>query len=76
MFDFGIVELTVPKAWLGRSLSELDVRAKYGVNIIAIRKSGHENDLEASPGAAYVLIPGDVVVALGRNENTGRTQDL
>ena len=35
--DYGIVELAAPRSWVGHTLKELDVRAKYGVNIIAIR---------------------------------------
>lgn len=73
--DFGIVELTTPKVWQGHSLSELDVRAKYGVNVIAIRK-GESETLEVAPGGAYVLGPGDVVVTLGRNENISILHDL
>ena len=73
--DFGIVELTAPKVWQGHSLKDLDVRAKFGVNVIAIRK-GESAELEVAPGAAYVVAPGDVVVTLGRNENISRLHDL
>jgi len=29
-----------------------------------------------APGASYVISPGDVVVTLGRNENTSTLHDL
>ena len=74
--DFGIVELAVPRSWVGQSLRTLDVRAKYRVNIIAIRRNGDEHDLEVAPGADYVLTAGDVVVTLGRNEYIDRLHDL
>ena len=74
--DFGIVELSVPKPWLGKSLKELDVRAKYKVNIIAVHKNGGENGWEVAPGADYVLQQSDVVVTLGRNDDKGRLHDL
>ena len=74
--DFGIVELSVPKPWLGKSLKELDVRAKYKVNIIAVHKNGGENGWEVAPGADYVLQQSDVVVTLGRNDDIGRLHDL
>ena len=74
--DFGIVELAAPKSWVGQSLRALDVRAKYRVNIIAIRRGGDEHDLEVAPGADYVLAAGDVVVTLGRNEYIDRLHDL
>lgn len=73
--DFGIVELAAPKVWQGHSISELDVRAKYGVNIIAVRK-GETGRLEVAPGGDYVLTPGDVVVSLGRNENISILHEL
>ena len=53
-----------------------DLRAKYRVNIIAIRRGGDEHDLEVAPGADYVLAAGDVVVTLGRNEYIDRLHDL
>lgn len=74
--DFGIVELSAPKPWQGHSIRELDVRARYGVNIIAVRRRGDAHDLEVAPGADYVVSAGDVVVTLGRNENISRLHDL
>jgi trk system potassium uptake protein TrkA len=47
--DYGIVELTAPRSWVGHTLKELDVRAKYGVNIIAIR-DGASRRLEVASG--------------------------
>ena len=70
------MELSVPKPWLGKSLKELDVRAKYKVNIIAVHKNGGENGWEVAPGADYVLQQSDVVVTLGRNDDIGRLHDL
>ena len=73
--DYGIVELAAPRSWVGHTLKELDVRAKYGVNIIAIR-DGASRRLEVAPGADYALRSGDVVVTLGRNEDINRLHDL
>lgn len=36
--DYGIFEIAPPKAWLGRSLEELDVRKKYRLNVIAYKQ--------------------------------------
>lgn len=71
--DYGIVEIATPKGWRGKSLKELDVRAKYGVNIIAVRNG---DGINVAPGGDYVLTPGDVVVALGHTDNTNRLHDL
>ena len=48
---------------------ELNVRAKYKVNVIALRRNGDEHDLQMSPSADDVIGPGDVVVTLGRYED-------
>ena len=69
------MELAAPRSWVGHTLKELDVRAKYGVNIIAIR-DGASRRLEVAPGADYALRAGDVVVTLGRNEDINRLHDL
>ena len=36
--EYGIIEIPAPKDWVGKSLKELNVRAKLGVNIIAVEK--------------------------------------
>ena len=74
--DYGIVELAAPKSWQGRSIRDLNVRAKYKVNIIAIRRNGNEHDLQMTPGADYVIGPEDVVVTLGRYEDIDLLHEL
>ena len=72
--DFGIVELGAPKAWVGKTIRDLDVRARHHVNIIAIHTAGGE--MLVAPGADYVLAPKDIVVTLGRTEDINRLHDL
>lgn len=38
-----IYEISVPKAWLGKSILEADVRKKFNINIIAIKENGTLN---------------------------------
>ena len=73
--DFGIVETKVPREWYGRTIQELDVRARHRVTIIAVRR-GEEGELIVAPGASFQLESGDAVVALGRTEDVNRLQDL
>lgn len=35
-----IFEVSVPKNWIGLSIGEIDIRKKYNVNIMAIKKNG------------------------------------
>ena len=60
--EYGIIEIPAPKSWLGKSLKELNVRAKLGVNIIAVEKGSQIN---VSPAADYCIVAEDVMVVLG-----------
>ena len=35
-----IFEVTVPDAWVGRTIGNIDIRKKYGINILAIKQDG------------------------------------
>ncbi len=37
---YAIFEVSVPKAWIGLSIGQLDVRRKYNINIMAVKKNG------------------------------------
>ena len=60
--DYGIIETPAPAQWDGKSLIELNVRAKLGVNILAIKRDG---DIAVSPAADHRILKGDVLVVLG-----------
>ena len=39
--EYSINEVEIPKEWIGRSLAQIDVRNRYGVSVIAVRRDGH-----------------------------------
>ena len=43
--NYSIYEISAPKAWVGKSIKELDIRNKLGINIIGIKKAGKEHIL-------------------------------
>ena len=71
--DYGILELPAPKDWLGKTLKELNVRAKLGVNIIAVKQGSVVN---VAPGADYEIQLGDIMVVLGDTDALGTVQKL
>ena len=71
--EYGIIEVPVPKRWLNKSLKELNVRAKLGVNIIAVERAGA---IQVSPAADYALLEGDILVVLGSVEALAAVQKL
>jgi trk system potassium uptake protein TrkA len=62
--EYGIIEIPAPKDWVGKSLKELNVRAKLGVNIIAVQNGSTTN---VSPAADYRIQEADTMVVLGDN---------
>ena len=60
--DYGIIEVPAPKTWQDKSLIELNVRAKLGVNILAVKRDG---DITVSPAADFRIALNDVLVVLG-----------
>ncbi len=71
--DYGIIDLPAPKSWVGKSLRELNVRAKLGVNILAVKQGGKIN---VSPAADYAISTGDVMVVLGDTSALKAVQKL
>ena len=41
--DYSIFEVSVPKSWIGMMVGQLDIRKKYGLNIMAVRQQGKIN---------------------------------
>jgi trk system potassium uptake protein TrkA len=64
--EYGIVEIDLPNGWAGRTIRDLDIRAKFEVNVIAIRRG---DDINVSPGADCVLVQGDRLLVLGEDDN-------
>ena len=46
--DVSMIEINVKEEWLGKNLVELNLRKKYGFNIVAIKK-GEEVDVNINP---------------------------
>ena len=71
--DYGIVEIPSPRDWHDKTLKDLNVRAKLGVNILAIRRGGKIN---VSPAADFLICEGDVMVVLGDTIALEKVQKL
>lgn len=71
--EYSIVELPAPAGWIGKTLKELNVRAKLGVNILAVRRAGK---MDVSPAADFSFQGGDVVVVLGDAKALAAVQKL
>ena len=64
--EFAIVEVDPPASWAKKSVRELDVRAKYKLNIIAVRRGGEMN---VAPVADWIISEEDKLIVLGRDSD-------
>jgi trk system potassium uptake protein TrkA len=60
--NYGMLEISVPSDWVGKSLIELNIRKNFNLNIIAIK---HGNDINVNPAADDKLLEGDVIIVIG-----------
>ena len=61
-----ILEVEVPESWLGKSIIELDIRKKYGVNIMAIK---HNDSINVNVEPDIVLTEDITLLVLGDYKN-------
>lgn len=73
--DYSIVELRAPYSWYGKSLIELDLRNKYGINIIAIRQR-NEKTLNFSPEANYLLQEDDNLLIISDDDTVKKINSI
>lgn len=68
--EYSIIEIMPIDEWFQRSLKEINMRSRYGLNVIAAKKAGE--NIVVSPGADYVVEDGDVLVVCGKNDDINR----
>lgn len=64
--DYSIFEIEVPENWVGKSILDLDVRRKYNLNVLAVRKHG---DLKVEAVLDDELQATDSLLVLGREKD-------
>ena len=57
-----IFEVEIPERWIGKSVGELDIRRKYGINILGIKRAG-KTEVSITPDT--VLSGETTILALG-----------
>lgn len=61
-----VVEVAAPAEMVGRSLQELNLRARFGINVIALRNKDGKTNI--SPRAEDKINEDDLIVAVGNNK--------
>ena len=67
--EHSIVEIVASEKMDGHSILNLDIRAKYGINIVAIKR---ENEIIVSPQANEIINKNDILIVIGADVDINR----
>ncbi|MGM0603970.1 MAG: potassium channel family protein [Bacillota bacterium] len=71
--EYGVIEILASEKMTGKTLKELELRANFDVNVMAIKRG---EQLYISPGADDEIIEGDKLVLMGKNENLDKMKNF
>ncbi len=76
--EYSIVEVPVPAVFVGRSLRDLELRSKYGLTLIAIKRRtpGGTEQTNVAPAAEDVLRQDDVLALVGSHARFAELESL
>ncbi len=75
---YSIVEIRAPEDWVGKSLAQLEVRARYGLHVVACKRDrpaqgGGASELRIEvPGPTEPIDADDVLVLMGKDEDIAK----
>jgi len=70
--NYSIVEIMAPQRFINKTLGELNLRAKYGISVLAIKKN---ETIIVAPGASAVIEPGDALIIISDSESLKKLPD-
>ena len=63
--DYSMVEIVVPQNWVGKSLVDLGVRERLGINVVGIIKNGK---IEVAINPQEPLREKEILIVIGSND--------
>lgn len=70
---YSITELEVPQSMVGSTLLETDVRRRYGVTVLVVKR---KDTLMVSPSINYTFQKGDLLIVIGNDSDIARLNEL
>lgn len=67
-----VVELSIPKALAGKTIHQADLRRRFGVTVVAVKRG---DIVTVAPPADFALLMGDLIVVIGTNANVFELSD-
>ncbi|HEY8392785.1 MAG TPA: TrkA family potassium uptake protein [Capillibacterium sp.] len=69
--DYRLEELTAPASFHGKTLRELNLRSRWGITVLLLKRAG-EGGMLVSPDGDTQIFPGDTMVVFGKEEDLKR----
>lgn len=77
MEGYSIAEIASPKTFIGKSLRQLEIRAKYGIEVLSIKtRERGEEKIKAIPGSDYVIKETDILIIAGEIKNINMIKNI
>ena len=67
--DYSLLEFEAFPTWVDKSIESLNLRAKYGINVLAIKNNNSNGFINVAPKAQDIVKRGDILVVVGSNED-------
>jgi len=63
---YRIAEMAPLPGWVGNTLQQLDIRARFGVNVVAVK---HPQGIHINPHGSYCIQKEDTLIMIGQNDD-------
>lgn len=67
--EYSMLELKPLSEWFNKSIRDIHIRGKYGLNVVAIKS---DTSINVSPSADYIIKSNDILLVLGANKDLSR----
>ena len=72
--NYSIYEVSVPKKWVGKSIAELNVRQRYRINVLAVKRD--DDDLDPLLNPQHVFRADERILVMGENRDLKRILNM
>jgi len=71
---YSIIEMAPPRNLIGKTLKELDLTNRYGIQVVAVKEIVPDK-MNLIPGAQFTVKESDILILLGPNESLNRLRE-
>lgn len=74
---YSVAEIKAPKSFIGKSISDINIRSKYNVNVLSIKTSRKRRfKINAVPKPEYVFKENDIIVVAGEIKSINQLKSI